>query len=47
MTQVSLMLRLKGVLGRRNFDAVDWYFAKPGEKVPSIVKDMPEPDGAR
>lgn len=40
-------LRLKVILGRRDFDAVDWYFTKPGDKVPSLVKDMPKPDWAQ
>ncbi|MFD8220850.1 polymorphic toxin type 27 domain-containing protein [Streptomyces sp. NPDC059697] len=40
-------LRLKVILERRNFDAVDWYFTKPGDKVPSLVKDMPKPDRAQ
>ncbi|MFD5077796.1 polymorphic toxin type 27 domain-containing protein [Streptomyces sp. NPDC058371] len=40
-------LRLKVILGRRNFEAVDWYFTKPGDKVPSLVKDMPKPDWAQ
>lgn len=39
-------LRLKVILGRRDFDAVDWYFTKPGEKVPSLVK-IPPPDWAQ
>nr|WP_168515369.1 polymorphic toxin type 27 domain-containing protein [Streptomyces sp. S1D4-11]QIZ00611.1 hypothetical protein HEP87_51225 [Streptomyces sp. S1D4-11] len=40
-------LRLKVILERRNFDAVDWYFTKPGDKVPSLVKDMPKSDWAQ
>ncbi|MFI5797471.1 polymorphic toxin type 27 domain-containing protein [Streptomyces sp. NPDC051677] len=40
-------LRLKVILGRRDFEAVDWYFTKPGDKVPSLVKDMPTPDWAQ
>ncbi len=40
-------LRLKVILGRRDFDAVDWYFTKPGDKVPSLVKDMPKPEWAK
>ncbi|MER6122227.1 polymorphic toxin type 27 domain-containing protein [Streptomyces sp. NPDC001795] len=40
-------LRLKVILGRRDFDAVDWYFTKPGDKAPSLVKDMPKPDWAQ
>jgi hypothetical protein len=40
-------LRLKVILGRRNFEAIDWYYTKPGEKVPSLVKDMPKPDWAQ
>ncbi|WP_460064944.1 polymorphic toxin type 27 domain-containing protein [Streptomyces sp. YKOK-I1] len=40
-------LRLKVILGRRNFEAVDWYFTKPGDKAPSLIKDMPKPDWAQ
>lgn len=40
-------LRLKVILGRRDFEAVDWYFTKPGDKAPSLVKDMPTPDWAQ
>ncbi|GAA2520316.1 RICIN domain-containing protein [Streptomyces longisporus] len=40
-------LRLKVILGRRDFDAIDWYFTKPGDKAPSLVKDMPKPDWAQ
>ncbi|MFF2520400.1 polymorphic toxin type 27 domain-containing protein [Streptomyces sp. NPDC058086] len=40
-------LRLNVILGRRDFDAVDWYFTKPGDKVPSLAKDMPKPDWAQ
>jgi hypothetical protein len=42
-------LRLKVILGRRGFDAVDWYlyFTKLGDRVPSRVKDMPTSDWAQ
>ncbi|WP_241826854.1 RICIN domain-containing protein [Streptomyces graminilatus] len=40
-------LRLKVLLGRRDFEAVDWYFTKPGDKVPSLVTDMPKPKWAQ
>ncbi|MGW2884190.1 polymorphic toxin type 27 domain-containing protein [Streptomyces griseoruber] len=40
-------LRLKVVRGVRDFDAIDWYFTKPGDKAPSLVKDMPKPDWAQ
>jgi hypothetical protein len=40
-------LRLKVILGRRDFDTIDWYFTKPGENAPSLVKNMPKPDWAQ
>ncbi|MGW5250680.1 polymorphic toxin type 27 domain-containing protein [Streptomyces sp. NPDC004129] len=40
-------LRLKVTLGRRDFDVVDWYFTKPDDKAPGLVKDMPKPDWAQ
>ncbi|MFQ6145258.1 polymorphic toxin type 27 domain-containing protein [Streptomyces seoulensis] len=39
-------LRLKVILGRREFKNIDWYFTKPGETVPTRVTDMPTPDWA-
>jgi hypothetical protein len=35
------------ILGRRDFDTIDWYFTKPGENAPSLVKNMPKPDWAQ
>ncbi|MFG2951871.1 polymorphic toxin type 27 domain-containing protein [Streptomyces adustus] len=40
-------LRLKVILGRQDFDAIDWYFTKPGDTAPSLVKNMPKPDWAQ
>ncbi|WP_449350003.1 polymorphic toxin type 27 domain-containing protein [Streptomyces shaanxiensis] len=39
-------LRLKVVNGARRWTDFDWYMTKPGEKVPSLVTDMPVPDWA-